>query len=195
MIRVLLVDDHPVVLVGLERLVRSEPGFVHVGSACNGSEALAEAERTRPDCMMLDYQIPDGGMILCRRLEELRPAPSVVLYTAFAGERLAVAALVAGVNAVLDKAATASEIFDSMRLAARGRQEIQPSQPALADVASELDPEQLAIFGMRIEGTPWADIGETLRLRTEDLDELANQLLERIEGLIAPGRPLDAVGS
>ena len=181
MIRVLLADDHPAVRVGLERLVRSEPGMVPAGSVDNGFDALDVARRTHPDCVLLDYQMPGGGIDLCRRLKEVNPAPGIVIYTAFAGERLAVAGLVAGVNALVDKSSSAGSIFDSVRLAAKGRQAIRPSTSALADIASELEPDQLPIFGMRVEGTPMAEIQATLRLTAAELDERVAGLLGRIE--------------
>ena len=91
------------------------------------------------------------------------------------------AALIAGVNAVVDKSSPASEIFDSIRLAARGESTIHPSQPALMDIASELDADQLPIFGMRIDRTPLPAICETLRITPEQLAQRLDGLLQRIE--------------
>lgn len=186
MIRVVLADDHPAVRVGLERLVRSEPGMILVGSAGDGSAALEEARRSHPDCMVVDYRMPGGGLGLCRRLKELEPTPGIVVFTAFAADRLQVAARIAGVNAVLDKSSPASDLFDAVRLAARHESAIEPSQAALSDVAAELSADQLPIFGMRIEGTPWSEIRETLRLTEEALDEQVAGLLEQIENRLEP---------
>ena len=181
MIRVLLADDHPAVRLGLERLVRAEPGMVHAGSVETGSAALAEVSRAHVDCVLVDYQMPEGGIPLCRRLKAVDPNLGIVIYTAFARERLRVAALVAGVNAVVDKSCRADRIFDAIRLAARGESDIHPSPAALADVAAELDAEQLPIFGMRIEGTPLDEIAETLRLDRDELEGRLGATLERIE--------------
>jgi DNA-binding NarL/FixJ family response regulator len=181
MIRVLLADDHPAVRVGLERLVQSEPGMVHAGSVEDGTAAFEQAGRARADCVVLDYQMPAGGIALCRRLLGLEPPPGLVIYTAFAGERLAVAARVAGVHALVDKSSPADVIFDSIRRAAKRQVTIEPSQAALADIAAELDPDDLPIFGMRIEGTPLGEIGETLRLDAGELEHRLAGLLDRIE--------------
>lgn len=182
MIRVLIADDHPAVRVGLERLVRSEPGIVHVASVENGDDAYREAQRSAPDCVLMDYQMPGGGLNLCRELRGLSPPPGTIVYTAFAGERLALAALLAGVNAVVDKAAPAARIFDAIRLAARGVCDITPTQEALTQVAAELDPDQLPIFAMSVEGTPVQEIAQTLQRPPQDIEREIDRLLARVEG-------------
>jgi DNA-binding NarL/FixJ family response regulator len=121
MIRVLVVDDHPVLRAGLEAVLRAEPGFVPVGAAADGHETLRLVRRTRPDVVVLDRRLGDeDGIALCRTLRA-EPAPAqVVLYTAAAREPgLAREAARAGASQVVDKADDVGALFDAVRLAAR----------------------------------------------------------------------------
>jgi DNA-binding NarL/FixJ family response regulator len=121
MIRVLVVDDHPVLRAGLEAVLRSEPGFVCVGTAGDGHELVAMLRRTGPDVVLLDWRLGDeDGVTLCRTLRAEPAPPEVVLYTANADSDLLVAAEAAGAHAVVEKGANIDELFDALRLAARG---------------------------------------------------------------------------
>ena len=124
MIRVLVVDDHPVLRAGLEAVLRAEPGFVCVGTAGDGHELVAMLRRTRPDIVLLDWRLGDeDGVTLCRMLRAEAAPPEVVLYTAKADSDLLVAAEAAGANAVVEKGANIDELFDALRLAVRGGRE------------------------------------------------------------------------
>lgn len=121
MIRVLVVDDHPVLRAGLEAVLRAEPGFVCVGTAGDGHEMLAAQRRTRPDVVLLDWRLGDeDGVALCRTLRGESAPPEVVLYTASADEGLFENATSAGAHAVIEKSADIGELFDALRLAVRG---------------------------------------------------------------------------
>jgi DNA-binding NarL/FixJ family response regulator len=124
MIRVLVVDDHPVLRAGLEAVLRSEPGFVCVGTAGDGHELVATLRRTPPDVVLLDWRLGDeDGVTLCRMLRAEPAPPEVVLYTANADSDLLVAAGAAGAHAVVEKGANIDELFDALRLAVRGGRE------------------------------------------------------------------------
>jgi DNA-binding NarL/FixJ family response regulator len=124
MIRVLVVDDHPVLRAGLEAVLRSEPGFVCVGTAGDGHELLAALRRTRPDVVLLDVRLNDeDGLALCRTLRAETAPPQVVLYTASVDEDLVVGAAAAGAHAVVEKGADIDELFDALRLAVRERRQ------------------------------------------------------------------------
>ena len=121
MIRVLVVDDHPVLRAGLEAVLRTEPGFVCVGTAGDGHELLAALRHTRPDVVLLDWRLGDeDGVALCRTLRAETAPPEVVLYTATADSGLEAQASAAGAYAVVEKSADIDQLFDALRLAARG---------------------------------------------------------------------------
>jgi DNA-binding NarL/FixJ family response regulator len=120
MIRVLVVDDHPVLRAGLEAVLRAEPGFVCVGTASDGHELLAGLRRTRPDVVLLDWRLGnEDGLALCRSLRAEPAPPEVVLYTASAEPGLDERASDAGAYAVVEKTADIDQLFDALRLAVR----------------------------------------------------------------------------
>ena len=120
MIRVLVVDDHPVLRAGLEAVLRAEPGFVCVGTASDGHELLAGLRRTRPDVVLLDWRLGDeDGLALCRSLRAEPAPPEVVLYTATADSDLSEHSTAAGAFAVVEKTADIDQLFDALRLAVR----------------------------------------------------------------------------
>jgi DNA-binding NarL/FixJ family response regulator len=120
-IRVLVVDDHPVLRAGLEAVLRSEPGFSCVGTAGDGDEMRAALARARPDVVVLDRRLgAEDGVTLCARLRAEPGAPGVVLYTASDDVDLGDLARRAGAHGVVGKTADVNELFDAVRLAARG---------------------------------------------------------------------------
>jgi DNA-binding NarL/FixJ family response regulator len=122
MIRVLVVDDHPVLRAGLEAVLRAEPGFVCVGTAEDGLQMMAALRRTRPDVVILDRRLGDeDGVALCAGLRGEPIVPEVVLYTASDDPGLDELARAAGAYAVVGKTADINELFDALRLAVRGR--------------------------------------------------------------------------
>jgi DNA-binding NarL/FixJ family response regulator len=121
MIRVLVVDDHPVLRAGLEAVLRSEPGFVCVAVAADGEELSRALPRTRPDVVVLDRRLGDeDGLRICESLREEADAPQVVIYTADSDGDLSARARAVGACGVVEKARGIDELFDAIRLAVRG---------------------------------------------------------------------------
>ena len=120
MIRVLVVDDHPVLRAGLEAVLRAEPGFVCVGVAADGSEMTEAMRRTAPDVVVLDRRLGmEDGLALCAALRERAGAPEVVMYTADDSADMAARARAAGASGVVNKERDVGELFDALRLAVR----------------------------------------------------------------------------
>jgi DNA-binding NarL/FixJ family response regulator len=123
MIRVLVVDDHPVLRAGLEAVLRAEPGFVCVGVASDGDDARRVLPRTKPDVVILDRRLGDeDGLALCEATRSQPGAPEFVVYTADAADPdLESLARAAGACGVVEKNRPIDELFDALRLAARAR--------------------------------------------------------------------------
>ena len=194
MIKVLLVDDHTAVRAGLGALLRLEPGFVSTGAAGSAAEAVEAARRARPDVVIADYHLMDGdGLSLCRTLKHMDPAPAVLVYSAFASGRLALAALVAGSDGLLEKGASADELFDAIRTVAGGRPlPFTAAQEQFAVGAVALEPEDLPILGMRAERTPVAEIAATLRVPLTEVEARIDAMVRRLRPPIEPRVPVGA---
>jgi DNA-binding NarL/FixJ family response regulator len=120
MIRVLVVDDHPVVRAGLEAVLRAEPGMVPVGGAAGPHDALALVRRARPDVALVDARLGEhDGLELCALLCREPAPPAVLVISADYGPELVGAAEAAGARGAIDKATDLPELFDAIRLAAR----------------------------------------------------------------------------
>jgi DNA-binding NarL/FixJ family response regulator len=120
MIRVLVVDDHPVLRAGLEAVLRAEPGFRCVGGAETGEQMRDLLRRGRPDVVVLDHRLGDeDGIQLCMEVREPAGAPAVLLYTADPSTAVERAAKAAGAHGIVDKAVDVGVLFDAIRVAGR----------------------------------------------------------------------------
>jgi DNA-binding NarL/FixJ family response regulator len=122
MIRVLVVDDHPVLRAGLEAVLRAEPGFVCVGVAADGPAMTQALRRSAPDVVVLDRHLGDEDeLALCAEVRAAAGAPEVVVYTADWDPDLDTRARAAGASGAVAKERAVDELFDALRLAVRPR--------------------------------------------------------------------------
>jgi DNA-binding NarL/FixJ family response regulator len=139
MIRVLVVDDHPVLRAGLEAVLRAEPGFVCVGVAADGATMTQALSRTAPDVIVLDRHLGDeDGLALCAAVRADRVGPQVVIYTADWDPDLDARARAAGASGAVAKERAVDELFDALRLAVR-RRGAEGSAPRAEPAASQLN--------------------------------------------------------
>jgi NarL family two-component system response regulator LiaR len=130
-IRVLLVDDHPVVRQGLRALLSTQDGIDVVGEAEDGEAAVAAAERLSPDVVLMDVVMPGiDGVEALRRICERQPQTRVVMLTSYADERRAMEAVDAGASGFLLKDASPRDVAAAIRAAHRGEAVLHPSVAA-----------------------------------------------------------------
>jgi two-component system response regulator DevR len=123
MIRVLLADDDPAVLTALNDLLGAEVDIVVIGSAVDGTEALALANELRPDAAVVDFRMPAGGAGLVRSLTDLVPGICVIGLSAQSQEACRQEMLHAGASAYLVKGDRSLDLAGTLR-------EFAPSQSA-----------------------------------------------------------------
>jgi DNA-binding NarL/FixJ family response regulator len=120
-VRVLVVDDHPVVTHGVTLLLKSVRDIELVGSARNGREGLESAELLSPDVILLDLRLPDMlATEVIRRLRSVRPQSRVLLFTAYADHAALPAALEEGVAGCLLKDVSTTDLASAIRRAHEG---------------------------------------------------------------------------
>ncbi len=191
MIRILIVDDHPAMRAGLAAVLRAEPGFVPLDVAASATELWPALHRTRPDVVVLDYHLPtDDGLVLCRRIKRDPVAPRVLLYSAYADTALTIPALLAGVDAIVSKSAPASELYDVLRRVVRGERVLPPISRELLDAAgASLEPGDLPILGMTLEGTPVGEMAVTLGVETSEIARRLDLMIGQLKVAVpAPRR-------
>ncbi|HVA85403.1 MAG TPA: response regulator transcription factor [Candidatus Saccharimonadales bacterium] len=179
MIRVVFVDDHPALRAGLLTVLQHEPGLVPVGSASGERELHPLLRRTRPDVVLLDYNLAGcDGIQLCRRVKTGDPKPAVLMYTAYDSAELALPAALAGADGIVEKGALAEDLFDAIRAVARGEQRLPPiSRDDLKQANRRIDEQDLPLLGLLLDRTTKDDIADVMRIDAEQLELRVERML------------------
>lgn len=189
MLRIALLDDHPAVLAGLRRLIDAEPNLSVAAVAANAPELARELDGLRPDVLILDYDLArDDGLAYCRRIKSRPNPPAVVIYSAYAGPALTLAARAAQADAVVDKAEPVQSLLAAVRRAASGEVVMGavPRDTFEAAVA-RLEDEDLPVFAMLLDREPSDSIADALRIDQAEVSRRA----QRIVGRLRPRRSVD----
>jgi two-component system response regulator DevR len=127
-VRVLIVDDHEVVRVGLRTLLGSVPSVEVVGEASSASTALPEVKRTVPDVVLLDVRLGDGsGFDVCRDIQKLEREVRVLVLTSFADDNIIVDAISAGADGYLLKEVNRDALISAILKVAAGQSVLDPA--------------------------------------------------------------------
>jgi DNA-binding NarL/FixJ family response regulator len=182
MIRIAVLDDHPAVLGGLQRLVERAPDLRPV--ACVETEAaLWHALVERPaDIVIVDYDLARGdGLAVCQRLKEHRPGPRVLVYSAYAGSGLAVAARAAGVDGLVGKSEPVADLLSSVRRVAQGDRLLPEIEPDARQAAmSRLEEDDLSVGAMLLVDMSHEVIAETLDVGEDEVAWRARRIVARM---------------
>jgi DNA-binding NarL/FixJ family response regulator len=171
MIRILVVDDHPIVREGLVAVLEDQPDFEVVGSTSSAEEALARVGRLRPDVMLLDLELPGiDGVQALPRVTEASPDTRVVVFTAYDTDERVLGAIRAGARGYLLKGASGDEIAQAIRTVHTGGSHLEPRVAAkLMDqvrgprpAASLLSERQLAVLRLIAAGQSNKQIARSL---------------------------------
>jgi DNA-binding NarL/FixJ family response regulator len=126
-IRILVVDDHPIVRSGITSVLASQPDFDVVGEAGNGQEAVAAASRLEPDLVLMDLRMPvRSGVDASAAILAVRPSTRIVVLTTYASDGEVLRAIEAGAVGYLLKDVPHEELFRALRAVARGERYLAP---------------------------------------------------------------------
>jgi DNA-binding NarL/FixJ family response regulator len=186
--RVAIIDPQPAVRAGLAMLLRAEPGMVPVGAAAGAADAHELLRRERPDVVLLEHHLREGdGIALCRRLKSEGDAPRVIFYTSLPDDEVELLARIAGAEGIVDKAAPPADLFEAIRLVARGDTALPPLTRAQLDAAAHrVEPDDLALLAMLMDRTSPADVAATLHMDRSRVAKRTERLLGRLRRRPAP---------
>ncbi|MCZ2136473.1 MAG: response regulator transcription factor [Burkholderiales bacterium] len=126
-VRLLIVDDQPIIRRGLALTLAAEPDLDVLGQAGDGTEAIARAAELAPDIVLMDLQMPrTSGVVATREITTARPATRVVVLTTFDDDELVFEAIRAGAQAYLLKDASESEVLATIRAVHAGESRLSP---------------------------------------------------------------------
>ncbi len=183
-IRILIVDDHPIVREGLVAMLSRRADLQVAGEAGNGREALALCAATQPDIVLTDLRMPEmDGVALIHHLREVAPQTRVIVLTTYDGDEDIYRALAAGAMAYLLKDAPRDELLTTIRAVYNGRRHIPPEVAArLAErmTATELTERELAVLHLIAQGHSNKSIGDQLHIAEGTVKAHVNSILSKL---------------
>jgi two-component system, NarL family, response regulator len=184
-IRILIVDDHPVVRAGLTSMLTTQPGLEVVGSASSGEEALAKIDETAPDLILLDLRMPGmDGLSTLRALGKRGVAAKTIVLTSFETDEDIYRAVQVGARGYLLKNTQQQEIVEAIRTVHAGKRHLPPRIAArLADrmTRSNLTARELEILEMLAKGLTNKQIGLALGISDNTARNHVNSIIEKLE--------------
>ena len=183
-IRILAVDDHPIVREGIAGLVRVQPDMVVVGEASNGREALQQFRTHRPDVTLMDLQMPEmnGLDALIAIRNEVADAKVIVL-TTYAGDVLILRALKAGAEAYILKNTLHKDLLETIRAVHAGRRSLSPevSYQVAEHVGDDaLTPAEISVLRLIAAGNANKEIADQLRITEDTVKGRVKSILSKL---------------
>lgn len=184
-IRILIVDDHPVVCTGLTSMLSAQPGMEVLGAASGGEEALDLIRRLQPSIILLDLRMPGmDGVGVLNALKGVETPPRVIVLTSFEKEEDIYRAIRAGAHGYLLKDATKSEMIAAISAVVAGKRYIPRHIAArLADrmMRSDLTGRELQILELLAEGSTNKQIGTILDISDNTVRNHVNNIMDKLQ--------------
>ena len=194
-VRILLVDDHEVVRLGLAALLEDVVGVTIVGEAGSGIEALRACERLAPDLVLLDIRLPDqSGVEICQHIIQRWPHIRVIILTSFADDDLIAEAILAGAAGYVLKQVGNQELLRAIEAVRQGKALLDPQvtqrmlqrmrrSERLLDAGAfrELSKREIEVLLLVAEGKSNQEIAEALTVTEKTVRNHVSNLLEKLD--------------
>lgn len=193
-IRLLLVDDHEVVRVGLRTLLSQNSRIKVVGESASMTAAVQDALRAKPDVILMDVRLPDGsGVEACRDILAACPGTKVIFLTSFADDDSVLAAVLAGANGYLLKEIDSAVLLQAIHTVAEGHSILDPSvtQRALTWIksvkagtavppAESLSAQEERVLALVAEGMTNKEIATALELSDKTVKNYLANVFQKL---------------
>jgi two-component system, NarL family, response regulator DevR len=193
-VKLLLVDDHRVVRLGLRTLFETAPQFNVVAEAGTVAEAVTAARRTQPDVVVMDVRLPDGsGVEACREIRSERPRTRVLMLTSYSDEDAVVASIMAGAAGYLLKQTDPERLVEAAEIVADGGSLLDPAvtqtvlqwmrrlgAQAPSDPLIGLSDQERKILPLLAEGKTNREIAAQLYLSEHTVKTYVSNILQKL---------------
>ena len=192
--RIVLVDDHDIVRLGLMTLLNDQHDMEVVGEASTAAEAVRAAKKLQPDVVLMDIRLPgEGGIEAAGQITRQVPESKVVMLTSFADQDLVVRAIRAGAMGYVLKQIGNEELLRAIRAAARGEALLDPSttarllsrvreaeRKAEEDAFRKLSDREMDVLVHLAKGKTNAEIGRLLNLSEKTVGNYVGNMFEKL---------------
>ncbi|MGC4055153.1 MAG: response regulator transcription factor [Paludibaculum sp.] len=185
MIRVLAVDDHPLLREGIAALIENQGDMQLVAEAANGREALEEFRKHRPDVTLMDLQMPEmSGIETMSAIRAEFPEARIIILTTYAGDAQITRALKAGARAYLLKGLLRKELLDTIRVVHAGQKHLSAAAASelVEHTADEmLTPREVDVLRLVAGGNANKEIAALLSLTEETVKSHVRNILTKLD--------------
>ncbi|MEV1294970.1 response regulator transcription factor [Pseudonocardia sp. NPDC049635] len=188
--RVLVADDHPLIVTGISTVLGRDPGFEVVGTGHSGRETVRAVEELCPDVVLLDVRLGDmDGAQVARILLDARPGLRIVMLTAFDDPGVLQTCLAIGVSGILLKGSPDLDLAGALREVVRGGVVIDDSVAAALERASSLldagppvgvRPREMEVLRLMAMGLTTRDVATELHLSVNTVRSYTQSLMEKL---------------
>jgi DNA-binding NarL/FixJ family response regulator len=184
LIRILAVDDHPLVRKGIVGLVADEPDMTTVAEASNGREAIQQFRIHRPNVTLMDLQMPEmNGLDAIMAIRGEFPEARIIVLTTYTGDVQVLRALKAGARAYLLKTLLHKELLETIRAIHAGKRTVSPAisfQLAEHTADDALTPGEISVLHLIAEGNANKQIADRLSIAEETVKGRVKNILSKL---------------
>jgi two-component system, NarL family, response regulator DevR len=194
-LRVMLVDDHEVVRDGIRALLQAQDDLLVVAEAGSVKDALLQADRTKPDVIVMDVRLADGsGIEATREIRAARPETRVLMLTSFADDEALFASIMAGADGYVLKQIRGGELLRAIRTVGHGQSLLDPAITSAVldrlrkgkhfmkdEKLARLTAQEERILGMIADGQTNREIGVALKLAEKTVKNYVSTILSKLE--------------
>jgi DNA-binding NarL/FixJ family response regulator len=194
-IRIMLVDDHPLIRDAIGQLVKSVPDFELVGEAGDGEECLARVAQLQPDILIVDIAMPTmNGEQLARELQTLQPALKIVALSGYTDRQFVRAMTKAGAKAYVVKSASGRELIQALRAVVGGKHYLSPevtgavmsswqdaSAPGALSASTALGKREREVLKLIAEGLRSAAIATQMGIAVATVEAHRRNILRKLQ--------------
>ena len=193
-LRILLVDDHEVVRVGVRALIERQQDMEVIGEASTVREAITQTEQLAPDVVVLDIRLPGGnGLEACRQIKALRPDTRIIVLTSYPDDEVLFDAIGAGADGYVLKQIGSDELIRALQRVGRGQSLLDPSltdqvfakmrqvrKQERAHAFADLTAQEMQILAHLAEGETNREIGTALQLSEKTVRNYVSIILSKL---------------